>query len=77
MIHKIKQRKIFKIEKLLKDVRGSKSELARVMWVTPTAIEQFLKTWARTVWKQIQYTEAFNKCFETEFSYKILFSKND
>lgn len=64
----------FLIEKLLKESRWSKSELARSMEVTPRAIENFLNKWARTIGKQIQYTEAYNKCFETNFSYKTLFT---
>lgn len=65
---------LFLIEKLLKNVRGAKSQLARELKITPTAIWKFFKTWARTIWKQRQYTDAFNKCFESNFSYKELFT---
>lgn len=77
MKNKLKEKNTFLIEKLLKEVRWSKSELARTMNISSTAIDSFLKTGARTVWKQKEYTEAFNECFETDFSYKELFSLVD
>lgn len=74
-IYKGNIRQKFLIEKLLEESWWAKAELARELSITSTAIEQFLKTWARTIWKQKQYTEAFNNCFETNYSYKTLFSK--
>lgn len=76
-IYRTKPKQTFLIEKLLKESRWSKSELARELEITPTAIEKFFKTWARTIWKQRQYTDAFNKCFESNFSYKELFNLVD
>lgn len=76
-IYRTKPKQTFLIEKLLKESRWSKSELARSMEVTPRAIENFLNKWARTIGKQIQYTEAYNKCFETNYSYKELFNLVD
>lgn len=67
-------RKPFKIEILLKVTRWSKSELARELGISPQAMEQFYNTWARTLGIQKKHTKAFNECFETNYSYKELFS---
>ncbi len=71
------KKKTFLIEKLLKEVRWSKSELASTMWISQSAINHFFSTWARTLGSQKKYTEAFNRCFETNYSYKELFSLVD
>ena len=72
------KRQIFKIEKLLNEAqRWSKSDYARTIWVVPWAVNNFFKEWARTRWKQREYAIAFNKCFETNYSYKELFSLVD
>lgn len=68
-----KLRKRFKIEILLKKVRWSKSLFARELKVTHTAVEQFLKNGAKTIWKRIKYTEAYNRVFEEDYSCKELF----
>lgn len=77
MVNRKNINNLFLIEKLLKNVRGAKSQLARELKITPTAICKFFKTWARTIWKQREYTNAFNKCFESNFSYKELFNLVD
>lgn len=68
--------KKYLIEKLLK-VRWAKAEFSKTLWIWQAAINNFLNRWARTLGSQKKYTEAFNKCFETEYSYKELFSLID
>lgn len=74
---KTKNRKRFNIEILLKEVPWGKTEFGRVMNNTFQAINQFFNLWARNIWTQIKYTKAFNECFETNYSRKFLFSKED
>ena len=70
-------RKKYLIEELLNNVRGSKSELARDLWIWQWAVNHFFNTWARTLSSQKKYTKVFNECFETNYSYKELFSLVD
>lgn len=72
-----KKRTKFRIEKLLSEIRGAKSELTRELNVTPQAMNNFFKRGARTVGKQKEITKAFNEAFETNFSNKELFSLSD
>ena len=74
-LKKKKTREKFKIEELLNCYpRGSKSEYSRELWVCAWAINHFFRRWAKTIWKQKKYTEVFNRCFMTDYSYKELFS---
>ena len=74
-LKKKKIREKFKIEKLLESYpRWSRSEFSREIWVVPWAVNNFFNYWARTLWKQKIYTEAFNRCFMTDYSYKELFN---
>lgn len=71
------KRKTFYIEKLLKEHKWSKSWLARYMWITHQAVNQFFNSWAITMWTRIKYSQAFNECFWCDFSENKLFSLVD
>lgn len=72
-----KKIKKYKIEILLSEIRGSKSEFIRTLGVSNTAVNMAFTKWLKTIWTQKKYTEAFNKCFEVNYSYKELFSLSD
>jgi len=72
-----KETKKYKIITLLKEVRWSKPELSRELWISISAVNQALSRWIKTVGTQKKYTDAFNRCFEVNYSYKELFSLVD
>lgn len=65
--------KKYRIEEFLAEVRWSKTQLAKELWVTPSAVSIFFNKGARTLSKQMKHTEAFNRLFETNYSYRYLF----
>lgn len=72
-----KERKKYKIEILLSEMSGAKSEFIRSLWLSNTAVNMAFSKWLKTIRTQKKYTEAFNKCFEVNYSYKELFSLAD
>lgn len=64
---------VFYIQELL-NFRWAKADFCKELNITQSAVNQFFNTWARTLWKRKEYTEAFNKCSETTYSYRELFN---
>jgi hypothetical protein len=73
---KNKKRKKFRIEELLSEVRGSKTELIRELNMSPNTFSNFLKGDVK-IGKQKEITKVFNEAFETNYSNKELFSLVD
>lgn len=70
-----KRKNIFLIEDFLNNSRWSKSKLARNMWLSRSAIGQYLRRWAQTIWKREEYSNCFNKMFWTDYTIEYLFKK--
>lgn len=71
-------RKKFKIEVELNSLpRWAREVFRRELKVSVWAINHFYDKWARTMWKRIDHTNAFNKAFNTKFNFEELFSLVD
>ena len=63
------------IEKLLNEVTGARSELARQLGVTNSNLTWTLQNPNNTLKTKKRYTQWFNECFETNYKYFELFSE--